>query len=208
MVFRHEDSTMEFFGTYLQVTPHSRLVWTNEEGDHGKTVTTVKTQAGRCWSCTIAIPRRKRLTPDRRPRCPRRSTNSTSFSPAWDQVLRQNDVAFLLMTLVTTDVSAQQKPATGYAPVNGLNMYYEVHGGGKPVVLLHGAFMTGIRLSRLLGHETAPTKVPPPASSRLPESSKEGSVADCQTGARQTTVPILCWIPQRVGFGTKPDPGE
>src|ERR1700736_2998403 len=50
--------------------------------------------------------------------------------------------AFLLMTLVTTDVSAQQKPTTGYAPVNGINMYYEVHGGGEPVVLLHGAFMT------------------------------------------------------------------
>jgi pimeloyl-ACP methyl ester carboxylesterase len=50
--------------------------------------------------------------------------------------------AFLFMTLVTTDVSAQQKPTTGYAPVNGLNMYYEVHGGGAPVVLLHGAFMT------------------------------------------------------------------
>jgi len=41
LVFRHEDSTMEFFGTYLEVTPHSRLVWTNEEGDNGKTVTTV-----------------------------------------------------------------------------------------------------------------------------------------------------------------------
>ena len=32
---------MEFFGTYLEVTPHSRLVWTNEEGDSGQTVTTV-----------------------------------------------------------------------------------------------------------------------------------------------------------------------
>jgi uncharacterized protein YndB with AHSA1/START domain len=32
---------MEFFGTYLEVTPHSRLVWTNEEGDTGTTVTTV-----------------------------------------------------------------------------------------------------------------------------------------------------------------------
>ena len=41
LVFRHEDSTMEFFGTYLEVTPHSRLVWTNEEGDNGETVTTV-----------------------------------------------------------------------------------------------------------------------------------------------------------------------
>src|SRR5213080_3187737 len=50
--------------------------------------------------------------------------------------------AFLLMTLVTADVSAQQKPTTGYAPVNGVKMYYEVHGSGEPVVLLHGAFMT------------------------------------------------------------------
>jgi uncharacterized protein YndB with AHSA1/START domain len=32
---------MEFFGKYLEVTPHSRLVWTNEEGDGGVTVTTV-----------------------------------------------------------------------------------------------------------------------------------------------------------------------
>jgi uncharacterized protein YndB with AHSA1/START domain len=41
LVFRHEDSTMEFFGTYLEATPDSRLVWTNEEGDNGQTVTTV-----------------------------------------------------------------------------------------------------------------------------------------------------------------------
>jgi uncharacterized protein YndB with AHSA1/START domain len=41
LVFSHQDSTMEFFGTYLEVTPHSRLVWTNEEGDAGTTVTTV-----------------------------------------------------------------------------------------------------------------------------------------------------------------------
>jgi pimeloyl-ACP methyl ester carboxylesterase len=29
---------------------------------------------------------------------------------------------------------------TGYAPVNGLNMYYEIYGTGQPLVLLHGAF--------------------------------------------------------------------
>src|SRR5271155_1595985 len=50
--------------------------------------------------------------------------------------------AFLLTILVPAVVSAQQKPTTGYAPVNGLKMYYEVHGSGDPVVLLHGAFMT------------------------------------------------------------------
>lgn len=32
---------MAFFGTYLEVTPHSRLVWTNEEGGDGGAVTTV-----------------------------------------------------------------------------------------------------------------------------------------------------------------------
>ena len=47
-------------------------------------------------------------------------------------------IAFVL----TMFVSAQQTPTTGYAPVNGLKMYYEVHGSGDPVVLLHGAFMT------------------------------------------------------------------
>lgn len=31
---------------------------------------------------------------------------------------------------------------TGYAPVNGLEMYYEVHGEGEPIVVLHGAYMT------------------------------------------------------------------
>ena len=31
---------------------------------------------------------------------------------------------------------------TGYAPVNGLRMYYEVHGAGRPLVLLHGGLMT------------------------------------------------------------------
>ena len=32
---------MAFFGRYIEVTPHSRLVWTNEEGGEGGPVTTV-----------------------------------------------------------------------------------------------------------------------------------------------------------------------
>src|SRR6476646_7904606 len=51
-------------------------------------------------------------------------------------------IVFFLATLVPAVASAQEKPTTGYAPVNGLKMYYEVHGSGDPVVLLHGAFMT------------------------------------------------------------------
>lgn len=44
----------------------------------------------------------------------------------------------------TRDTVASQsiKPSdTGYADVNGLKMYYEVYGQGKPIVLLHGSFM-------------------------------------------------------------------
>ena len=36
-----EPDAMAFFGTYREVTPHSRLVWTNEEGGEGGSVTTV-----------------------------------------------------------------------------------------------------------------------------------------------------------------------
>ena len=32
---------MAFFGRYTEVTPHSRLVWTNEEGGDNESVTTV-----------------------------------------------------------------------------------------------------------------------------------------------------------------------
>jgi pimeloyl-ACP methyl ester carboxylesterase len=49
---------------------------------------------------------------------------------------------FILAIFLSAVVSAQQNPTTGYAPVNGLKMYYEVHGSGDPMVLLHGSFMT------------------------------------------------------------------
>ncbi|HZG67830.1 MAG TPA: alpha/beta hydrolase [Herpetosiphonaceae bacterium] len=33
----------------------------------------------------------------------------------------------------------------GYAPVNGLNLYYEIYGSGRPLLLLHGGFgLTGM----------------------------------------------------------------
>jgi uncharacterized protein YndB with AHSA1/START domain len=42
-MFTHPASAqpMAFFGRYLEVTPPSRLVWTNEEGGEGGAVTTV-----------------------------------------------------------------------------------------------------------------------------------------------------------------------
>ncbi len=42
LVFSHSGSEpMAFFGRYIDVTPHSRLVWTNEEAGDGGAVTTV-----------------------------------------------------------------------------------------------------------------------------------------------------------------------
>ncbi len=43
LVFAHASSPkpMEFFGKYLEVTPPSRLVWTNDEGGQGGPVTTI-----------------------------------------------------------------------------------------------------------------------------------------------------------------------
>jgi len=43
LVFATNDvsKNMEFFGRYIEVTPHSRIVWTNDEGDEQGPVTTV-----------------------------------------------------------------------------------------------------------------------------------------------------------------------
>jgi pimeloyl-ACP methyl ester carboxylesterase len=49
--------------------------------------------------------------------------------------------ASILVLLASAAMSAQE-PTKGYAPINGLRMYHEIHGKGDPVVLLHGSFMT------------------------------------------------------------------
>jgi pimeloyl-ACP methyl ester carboxylesterase len=50
--------------------------------------------------------------------------------------------------MATTDAP----PLTGYAPVNGLQMYYEIHGsGGTPLLLLHGGlFDIDLQFGQLL----------------------------------------------------------
>ncbi len=50
LVFRHpmSDQPMAFFGTYREVTPHERIVWTNEESDEGAVTTvTFEEKAGK-----------------------------------------------------------------------------------------------------------------------------------------------------------------
>lgn len=49
-----------------------------------------------------------------------------------------------IILFAASQSNAQQiKPSnSGYIPVNGIKVYYEVYGEGKPIVLLHGAFMT------------------------------------------------------------------
>ena len=59
----------------------------------------------------------------------------------YPNIKHMNTTAVILTFLVSAAVSAQE-PTKGYAPVNGLKMYYEIHSKGDPVVLLHGSFMT------------------------------------------------------------------
>jgi len=51
-------------------------------------------------------------------------------------------MAMLFFTVFQSN-GQQSKPAdSGYVSVNGIKVYYEVYGEGRPIVLLHGAFYT------------------------------------------------------------------
>jgi pimeloyl-ACP methyl ester carboxylesterase len=47
------------------------------------------------------------------------------------------------MTSTTTDRTTEAKGTGQYADVNGIKLYYETHGTGRPLVLLHGGLMSG-----------------------------------------------------------------
>jgi len=51
-------------------------------------------------------------------------------------------IAMLLFTVLQSQGQKIKPAASGYAPVNGIKVYYEVYGKGRPIVLLHGAFYT------------------------------------------------------------------
>ena len=63
-------------------------------------------------------------------------------------LLKTNSLKSILLIAIIISTAFQSngqqiKPSnSGYAPVNGINVYYEVYGAGKPLVLLHGAFYT------------------------------------------------------------------
>src|SRR5204862_2762598 len=51
-------------------------------------------------------------------------------------------IAMLFFTASQSNGQQIKPSSSGYAPVNGIKVYYEVYGAGKPIILLHGAFMT------------------------------------------------------------------
>jgi pimeloyl-ACP methyl ester carboxylesterase len=44
---------------------------------------------------------------------------------------------------VTTNETSEAKPTGQYAQVNGIDLYYETHGTGRPIILLHGGLGSG-----------------------------------------------------------------
>ncbi|MGS2760680.1 alpha/beta fold hydrolase [Sinomicrobium sp. M5D2P9] len=49
----------------------------------------------------------------------------------------------ILLSIVLASGQTKNEPsASGYAPVNGQEIYYEIYGEGAPLILLHGAYMT------------------------------------------------------------------
>ena len=51
-------------------------------------------------------------------------------------------IAMLFFIAVQSYGQTGKPVESGYAPVNGIKIYYEVYGEGMPIVLLHGAFYT------------------------------------------------------------------
>jgi pimeloyl-ACP methyl ester carboxylesterase len=73
----------------------------------------------------------------------------TSKYKAVDLIRDCLTICTVFFFLFSSNANAQTKTSqivgllpvkSGYAPVNGLKMYYEIYGEGDPLVLLHGAF--------------------------------------------------------------------
>jgi uncharacterized protein YndB with AHSA1/START domain len=92
LVMAHPSSgqPMAFFGRYIEVTPHARIVWTNDEAGDGGAVTTV-TFADRGDATLVTI---HELYPSKEALDEAMASGATS---GWDEQLRQLDE--LLVTL-------------------------------------------------------------------------------------------------------------
>lgn len=66
------------------------------------------------------------------------------MKPAFKTATASKFILVIAILFAAIQSNGQQiNPAiSGYAPVNGTRVYYEVYGEGRPIVLLHGAFMT------------------------------------------------------------------
>jgi pimeloyl-ACP methyl ester carboxylesterase len=51
-------------------------------------------------------------------------------------------IAMTFFTVFRSNGQQSKPSGSGYVPVNGTKVYYEVYGEGKPIILLHGAFYT------------------------------------------------------------------
>jgi pimeloyl-ACP methyl ester carboxylesterase len=64
-------------------------------------------------------------------------------------------VAMASLTLATPIFAQEQQMSqpskSGYAPVNGVEVYYAVYGEGAPIVLLHGGLMSGSSFAPIIG---------------------------------------------------------
>ena len=68
--------------------------------------------------------------------------------------------AVFLFCLLHLHAQTDKPIASGYAPVNGIKVYYEVYGEGKPIVLIHGAFYTiGLNWGQLIPELSKTRKV-------------------------------------------------
>ena len=53
-------------------------------------------------------------------------------------ILRRSLIVLAASALAFAETRTSTPVQTGYAPVNGLKLYYEIHGAGEPLILLHG----------------------------------------------------------------------
>jgi pimeloyl-ACP methyl ester carboxylesterase len=73
---------------------------------------------------------------------------------------------------VTTNSTTKTIGSGEYAEVNGLNLYYETHGSGPPMILLHGGLMSGETFGPVIGALAADHRVV------LPDLQGHGRTAD------------------------------